>query len=251
MSQPAIMARRLPAAKGLRAGRTMAWSTCVVLPPWNWPRRRDRVSAVTGCPEVLGHRSAGNHLAPARRKDHYEGMPENRSSVAPTVVRLPQYTKADQDEILGASGDPFGVASTGLTWLPKEVHFGVRHEGRLVAHVGLLRLPVVIGEARTEVVGVGGVAVASAVRGQGLARLTVTAALEHARTMGPRHALLFCRPPLVPLYQRLGWHSLDSEVLVEQPEAHVVAMSLQTMVTPLRDEADWPSGPVRLLSLPM
>lgn len=120
-----------------------------------------------------------------------------------------------------------------------------------MAHVGLLRLPVVIGGARTEVVGVGGVAVASTVRGQGLVRLAVTAALEHAGTMGPQHALLFCRPPLVPLYQRLGWHPLDSEVLVEQPEAQVVAMPLQTMVAPLRDEADWPSGPVRLLPLPM
>ncbi|MET9648040.1 GNAT family N-acetyltransferase, partial [Streptomyces syringium] len=26
---------------------------------------------------------------------------------------------------------------------------------------------------------------------------------------------------------------------------------LRTMVTPLRDQAHWPSGPVRLLSLPM
>ncbi|MFD5633839.1 GNAT family N-acetyltransferase [Streptomyces sp. NPDC127077] len=178
-------------------------------------------------------------------------MPENRSPVAPTVVRLPQYTKADQDEILGDSDDPFGVASTGLKWLPKEVHFGIRHDRRLVAHVGLLRLPVVIGDARTEVVGVGGVAVASTVRGRGLARLTIAAALEHAAAMGPRHALLFCRPPLVPLYQRLGWHPLDTQVLVEQPEADVVAMPLRTMVTPLREAADWPPGTVRLLSLPM
>lgn len=179
------------------------------------------------------------------------GMPENRSAVSPTVVRLPQYTKADLEEILGAGDDPFGVASTGLTWLPKEDHFGIRHEDRLVAHAGLLRLFVAIGEAETEVVGVGGVAVAPGMQGQGLARLVVTAALEHARTMGPQHALLFCRPPLVPLYQRLGWHPLDEDVLVEQPEDRLVTMPLRTMVTPLRDDARWPSGPVRLLSLPM
>ncbi|WP_089103987.1 GNAT family N-acetyltransferase [Streptomyces hyaluromycini] len=178
-------------------------------------------------------------------------MSENQSSVAPTVVRLPRYTKADQEEILGTGDDPFGVASTGLTWLPKEDHFGIRHDDRLVAHAGLLRLPVAIDGAGTEVVGVGGVAVAPRMQGRGLARRVVTAALEHARTMGPRHALLFCRPPLVPLYRRLGWHPLDRDVLVEQPEGRLVTMPLRTMVTPLHDDARWPSGTVRLFSLPM
>ncbi|WP_338932570.1 GNAT family N-acetyltransferase [Streptomyces netropsis] len=178
-------------------------------------------------------------------------MSDNQSFAAPAVVRLPRYTKTEQDEILGDGDDPFGVAAAGLTWLPKEEHFGIRHGDRLVAHAGLLRLPVAIGDTRTEVVGVGGVAVAPDMQGQGLARLVVTAALDHARTMGPQHALLFCRPPLVPLYQRLGWHPLDKDVLVEQPETRLVTMPLRTMVTPLRDKAHWPSGPVRLLSLPM
>ncbi|MEU0250456.1 GNAT family N-acetyltransferase [Streptomyces sp. NPDC006235] len=178
-------------------------------------------------------------------------MSDNQSSVAPAVVRLPQYTKTDQDEILGDGDDPFGVAAAGLTWLPKKEHFGIRHGDRLVAHAGLLRLPVAIGDVETEVVGVGGVAVAPDMQGQGLARRVVTAALDHARTMGPQHALLFCRPPLVPLYQRLGWHVLDKEVLVEQPENRLVTMPLRTMVTPLRDNARWPSKPVRLFSLPM
>jgi predicted N-acetyltransferase YhbS len=178
-------------------------------------------------------------------------MSDNQSSVAPAVVPLPQYTKTDQDEILGDGDDPFGVAAAGLTWLPKKEHFGIRHGDRLVAHAGLLRLPVAIGDVETEVVGVGGVAVAPDMQGQGLARRVVRAALDHARTMGPQHALLFCRPPLVPLYQRLGWHALDKGVLVEQPENRLVTMPLRTMVTPLRDNARWPSKPVRLFSLPM
>ncbi|WP_329389708.1 GNAT family N-acetyltransferase [Streptomyces sp. NBC_01351] len=178
-------------------------------------------------------------------------MCQNQSTEAPTVVRLPRYTKTEQAEILGDGDDPFGVAATGLTWLPKEEHFGIRHGDRLVAHAGLLRLPVAIGDVRTEVVGVGGVAVAPDRQGQGLARLVVTAALDHARAMGPDHALLFCRAPLVPLYERLGWLPLDEDVLVEQPEARLVTMPLRTMVTPLRDNAYWPSNPVRLFSLPM
>ncbi|MEV0446776.1 GNAT family N-acetyltransferase [Streptomyces sp. NPDC050600] len=178
-------------------------------------------------------------------------MVESSSSGALTVMRLAQYTKADQEEILGAGEDPFGVAWTGLTWLPKEDHFGIGRHGRLVAHTGLLRLRVAIGGTETEVVGVGGVAVAPGMQGQGLARLIVTAALDHARTMGPQHALLFCRQPLIPLYQRLGWHRLDEDVLVEQPEGRLATMPLQTMVTPLRDDARWPEGSVRLFSLPM
>ncbi|MEV8313477.1 GNAT family N-acetyltransferase [Streptomyces sp. NPDC059900] len=171
--------------------------------------------------------------------------------VTPAPVRLARYTKADQEEILGVGDDPFGVAGAGLAWLPKEEHFGARHDGRLVAHVGLLRLPVAIGDTETEVVGVGGVAVAPDMQGRGLARLVLAAALDHARTLGPQHALLFCRPPLVALYQRLGWHPLDTDVLVEQPGSRVVTMPLRTMVTPLRDDAFWPSEPVRLFSLPM
>lgn len=132
-------------------------------------------------------------------------MTDLHSSGSPTVVRLAKYSKSELIEILGDSADPFGVADAGLTWLPKRDHFGIRHAGRLVAHAGLLQLPISIDGVGTEVVGVGGVAVAPDLRGHGLARSVVSAALDHARTMGPQHGLLFCRPPLVPLYQRLGW----------------------------------------------
>ncbi|MER5935280.1 GNAT family N-acetyltransferase [Streptomyces sp. NPDC002054] len=177
-------------------------------------------------------------------------MTDDHNTEGPAVVRLAKYTKADLAEILGAGDDPFGVAHTGLTWLPKNVHFGIRREGRLVAHTGLLRLPLSVGGVESEVMGVGGVAVAPDLRGQGLARRVVAAALDHARTMGPRHGLLFCRPPLVSLYRRLGWRPLTGDVQVEQPTGPVL-MPLRTMWTPLHEGADWPAGPVRLLSLPM
>ncbi|GAA4887959.1 GNAT family N-acetyltransferase [Streptomyces coeruleoprunus] len=175
---------------------------------------------------------------------------DHLSSVSPTVVSLTRYTKTEQAEILGEGADPFGVAETGLTWLPKEEHFGIRLDGRLVAHTGLLRLPMSIGGIETEAVGVGGVAVAPDVRGRGLARLVMAAALDHARTMGPRYGLLFCRQPLVPLYRRLGWRVLDQDVHVEQPEGPVI-MPLRTMWTSLHGDAHWPAGAVRVLSFPM
>ncbi|MEU7607524.1 GNAT family N-acetyltransferase [Streptomyces sp. NPDC040724] len=177
-------------------------------------------------------------------------MTDHAALPHPTAVRLAHYTKTEQNRILGDGPDPFGVADAGLTWLPKEVHFGVLEGDRLVAHAGLLRLPLSIGAVDTEVMGVGGVAVAPDVRGRGLARTVLTAALDHARTTGLRHALLFCRPSLVPLYQRLGWRTLDQDVRVEQPGG-TVTMPLRTMTTPLRADADWPDGPVHLRSLPM
>ncbi|MFE5770577.1 GNAT family N-acetyltransferase [Streptomyces sp. NPDC056485] len=175
---------------------------------------------------------------------------DHLSSAPPTAVRLARYTTTEQAEILGEGADPFGVADTGLAWLPKKEHFGITLDGRLVAHTGLLRIPVSVGGTGIEVVGVGGVAVAADVRGRGLARLVMAAALDHARTMGPRHGLLFCRPPLVALYRRLGWRVLERDVGVEQPGGPVT-MPLRTMWTPLHDGADWPTGAVRLHSYPM
>ncbi|MEU9117076.1 GNAT family N-acetyltransferase [Streptomyces sp. NPDC048483] len=177
-------------------------------------------------------------------------MTGNPPSAAPTVIRLARYTHTEQSEILGDGADPFGVAETGLTWLPKEEHFGIRRDGRLVAHAGLLRVPVSVGGEESPAMGVGGVAVAPDLRGHGLARLVVTAAVEYARTQGPRYGLLFCRPPLVALYQRLGWRPLHEDVQVEQPAGPVI-MPLRTMWTPLREGVEHPAEPLRLLSLPM
>lgn len=184
-----------------------------------------------------------------------DAKPDTEPGTEPDFVevRLTTYAEAEREEILGDAPDPFGVADAGLTWQSKEEHFGIRRGGRLVAHAGLRRLPVEVDGAATEVIGVGGVAVAADVRGRGLARQVVGVALEHARTMGPDHALLFCRQPLVALYERLGWRPIDAakDVLVPQPGDRTVVMPLRTMVRPLRAGARWPQGQLRLLDLPM
>ncbi|MGK5640768.1 GNAT family N-acetyltransferase [Streptomyces sp. URMC 126] len=165
----------------------------------------------------------------------------------PVTVRLADYAPA---EILGDAPDPFGVDGWGLTWRPKDEHFGVRWDGRLVAHAGLVALPLTAGGVRMEVAGLGGVAVASAARGRGLARLAVAAATDHARDRGFSFGLLFCLPDRAGLYERLGWYPAADEVVVEQPAGPRV-MPLRTMWTPLRAGAEWPPGPVRVHSLPM
>ncbi|WP_306329802.1 GNAT family N-acetyltransferase [Streptomyces venezuelae] len=168
-------------------------------------------------------------------------------AAASAVVRLEAY---DRSEILGDDADPFGVAEWGLVWLPKEHHFGIRDGHRLVAHAGLLVVPLSVGGRRMDVVGVGGVAVAADRRGRGLAARVVNGAVEHARALGHEFALLFCRPGVAGLYGRLGWREVDAAVEVEQP-AGVAVMPLRTMWFPLREGSRWPEGPVRLRSHPM
>jgi predicted N-acetyltransferase YhbS len=166
------------------------------------------------------------------------------------AVRLPGFTGADLEEICGGSDDPFEVVGLSMAWRSQEEHFGVRLDGRLVAHAGLVTVPVSFAGSRVEAVGLGGVIVAPGLRGRGLARTVVTAAMEHARGMGPEVGLLFCWPEHMPVYEALGWRELEEHVRVEQPDG-LVTMPMRTMWTPLREGADWPPGPVCLLSLPM
>ncbi|MCI0386620.1 GNAT family N-acetyltransferase [Streptomyces sp. CNQ085] len=165
------------------------------------------------------------------------------------VVRLPELAGADREEIRGGVPDPFEIEGLVMAWQSKQEHFGIRREGRLVAHAGLVTVPVAVAGRRTEAVGLGGVIVAPGLRGRGLARAVVTAAVDHARGMGPDLGLLFCWPERMPVYEALGWRELEEHVRVEQPDGPVT-MPMRTMWTPLREGADWPPGPVRLLSLP-
>lgn len=168
------------------------------------------------------------------------------------VVRLARYTKADLDEISGGAEDPFEVAAFGVTSRDKDTHFGVRERGRLVAHAGLVEADVEVGERRLRVAGLGGVIVAPGLRGRGLARLVVDAAVAHARGTDAEFGILFCLPDRVPVYERLGWRVLAGGMRVEQPGGGVVDHPLHTLWTPLTEGAVWPEGVgARLLSLPM
>ncbi|MFI7414020.1 GNAT family N-acetyltransferase [Streptomyces sp. NPDC049627] len=88
-------------------------------------------------------------------------------SMLPSAMRLARYTTTERDEITGGAVDPSGVAVTGLTWLDKEVHFGVRHQGRLVAHAGWVQVPLSVDAVRLPAAGLGGVVVAPDMRGRG------------------------------------------------------------------------------------
>ena len=61
--------------------------------------------------------------------------------------------------------------------------------------------------------------------------------------------MLFCRAPLVVLYERFGFREIKASVSADQPGGRV-EMPLRTMWAPLRDGAPWPDGAVEVLGEP-
>lgn len=167
------------------------------------------------------------------------------------VVESGPLTDAQRAELEGGEEHPFGTEGIELVWRSKERHVMLRDDdGQLLASTGLLVVQVSAGEgAPFEVVGVGGVFVIRAHRGEGLARVVVEAALEGASRMGPALAMLFCRDAMVGLYRKLGFELLDPPVQVRQPAGSAV-MPVNTMWRPLADGATWPAGPVQVHSEP-
>lgn len=168
------------------------------------------------------------------------------------MVAIGDYGRADAEMIIGDEVDPFQGPAEIDEWMPKTEHFVIRREGMLLGHVGLVESVADIGDEEVPVVGFGGVIVARAWRGKGLARALIAAATCRAREMGPDFALLFCRGDRAGIYIKLGWIALPvgTRVSVLQHRGET-AMPLRTMWAALHGSRDWPPGRVHLRSLPM
>jgi predicted GNAT family N-acyltransferase len=101
----------------------------------------------------------------------------------------------------------------------------------------------------TEVVGLGSVIVTRPLRGRGLVSELLDPLLAVANEMGPGRAMLFCRPELVPLYERFDFVEITEPVWVDQPQGRV-EMPMSAMWRPLRDGVGWPGGRVDVRGLP-
>ena len=167
------------------------------------------------------------------------------------VVEFGPLTDAQRAELEGGEEHPFGTEGIELVWRPKERHVMLRDdEGRLVASTGLLVGQVSVDDGEPfEVVGVGGVFVVRAHRGEGLARVVVEAALGRAARMGPPVAMLFCRDAVAGLYRKLGFELVERPVRVLQPTGSAF-MPVNTMWRALREGVAWPAGSVQLHSEP-
>ena len=169
----------------------------------------------------------------------------------PTLIQFGELSAQRRRQLEGDEHDPFDMAGVYMDWQPKPRHVGLLDpEGRLIAAAGVVVARAAVGDHAVDVAGLGGVIVARAHRGRGLARRIVGGALELGATLGPELAMLFCREDRSGLYARLGFSEVPRPVRVAQRNGSEVVMPLVTMWRTLRPQADPPRGPVRLLTLP-
>ena len=78
--------------------------------------------------------------------------------------------------------------------------------GEIVGHIAVVERTITTEwNARFAVASIQGVSVDPSYRGTGLSARLLDAALEEWRKLGYLYAILFCRKPLVPFYERNGW----------------------------------------------
>lgn len=158
-------------------------------------------------------------------------------------------TEAEQQTLFGWGEDIFGVQAHTLKWRPKDLRFLLYDNGELVSHAGILQHSVSVDGEAILVAGLGGVVTVPAAQRRGFAHQVVQHAMKHAETEWQVEAgLLFCRPQMIAYYAALGWQTVESPVIIDQPNGKV-ASPLPVMVLPFRDR-DWPQGTIELESLP-
>ncbi len=166
------------------------------------------------------------------------------------AIELADVDSAQWQALQGDEPHPWGGEAEALQWVEKTHYVGVPGEhGGLLAAAAALVADVTAGGEPFEVVGVGGVIVAPEMRGRGLGRVVVEAILEVAARLGPERAMLFCREPLVAMYERFAFQTVRAPVTAAQPGGRV-EMPLRAMWRPLRDGASLPEGPVAVLGEP-
>jgi predicted GNAT family N-acyltransferase len=167
------------------------------------------------------------------------------------AIELQHVGSAEWDAVLDGEQQAWGPDGEDFSWADKQRHVGVLDdEGRPLALAGVLVADVAVGDGEAfPAVGIGGVIVTRAMRGNGLATLLLEAAMRLAGELGPDRAMLFCGDPLTRFYARFGFALIDARVSAEQPAGPVV-MPMRAMWAPLTDGASWPAGDVEVLGEP-
>ncbi|HEY2768076.1 MAG TPA: GNAT family N-acetyltransferase [Solirubrobacteraceae bacterium] len=167
------------------------------------------------------------------------------------LVELNRLSESSWDELVACEHEPFGSIGEKLVWREKTRNIGVRDDGGyLVAAAGVVLAEVKVGqEPSFEVAGLGGLIVTRSARGHGLASLLCKRLLEIASELEARRAMLFCRPKLMPLYEKFGFVEIDEPVWADQPGGRI-EMPLPAMWSALSGDTSWPPGPVELLGEP-
>jgi nodulation protein A len=158
---------------------------------------------------------------------------------------------ADHDDVgallaraFGRSSVPFGPGRSWASARP-ERRVVARSGGAVVAHIGLLRRFVQIGDGAQLVGDVGLVGVHPDRHGTGLgAALLARCAAELDRLAVP-FGLLTCGDHVAGFYARAGWVRVPGPTRMVRADGTVQVCDAATMVLPVRAGVDrWPSGRV-------
>lgn len=116
---------------------------------------------------------------------------------------------------------------------------------RVVGHVAVVeRAITTCWNWRYAVAGVQGVSVAPELRKTGLSTRLLDVALAESAALGYPFAVLFCREPLVPFYERNGWRlPNDSMIMWKDRELPIHMQSNCPMYRELSGET-FPEGPI-------
>jgi predicted GNAT family N-acyltransferase len=159
------------------------------------------------------------------------------------------YSAQDRLSLAGGDDDPSQTASYHLQWQPKTQHVLILENGIAVAHAGLVKQTVAVGEHFVTVAGVGGVLTRPDCRGRGFGQMAMQKAEEFAQQcLMTSFGMLFCRAEMCAWYEQLGWSRISEPVWIDQTEG-IIQAPLAVMTKAFGEER-WPSGEVRLGCFP-
>ena len=137
-----------------------------------------------------------------------------------------------------------------FTWASPQWSIFIWDNDQLVSRVGLLQREILSNGQKKSIGGIGGVATHPESQGKGYASLAMRAASDVMNTKWDvAFALLFCRPHLVPFYERLGWKPFAGNVFVEQPEGRLEFSANGAMVLDIKEQSPL-DGTLDLCGLP-
>jgi predicted GNAT family N-acyltransferase len=168
-----------------------------------------------------------------------------------STVQIDMVTSADWAQLVGSEAEPWGAVGETLAWCEKDQHVTSRDaDGRLRGVAGSALVDVQIAAREPfKVLGIGGVFVRADQRGRGLARELLERLLESGREREADRAMLFCRDPLMALYEKFGFQAIEDSVWADQPGGRT-EMPLRAMWLGFERDMSWPAGRVDVLGLP-
>lgn len=123
-------------------------------------------------------------------------------------------------------------------------------DGEVIGHVGWSCRLISVGEVEVGVGGVGGVLISPAWRGQGVAKMLLSACVESMRSENNLDfGYLGCRKEIVDFYKTCGWQSMfSSEIYIDHSgKTRMAGMGEPLLIYGVSKSVDeWPKGIINI-----